>query len=159
MILRTPIKLCSFNYNNYLNSITEYTEKSQRRTNLTNMDTDLLTENIIGCAIEVHKNLGPGMLEYVYEKCLCYELKLKGLSVKSQVPIPVMYKEIYLDCGYRLDLLVNDLVIIEIKSIDNLLPVHTSQILTYMRFSDKRIGLLMNFNVKKLMDGFHRYVL
>jgi GxxExxY protein len=88
-----------------------------------------------------------------------YELKQKGFTVENQVPVPLVYKEIHLDCGYRLDLLVNNTVIIEIKSIDSLLPVHTSQVLTYMRFAEKRIGLLMNFNVKRFMDGFHRYVL
>lgn len=123
------------------------------------MDNNLLTESIIGCAIDVHKQLGPGLLESVYENCLMYELKQKGLTVENQVAVPLVYKEIHLDCGYRLDLLVNDTVIIEIKSIDSLLPVHTSQVLTYMRFAEKKIGLLMNFNVKRFMDGFHRYVL
>lgn len=123
------------------------------------MDNNLLTESIIGCAIDVHKQLGPGLLESVYENCLMYELKQKGLTVENQVAVPLVYKDIHLDCGYRLDLLVNDTVIIEIKSIDSLLPVHTSQVLTYMRFAEKKIGLLMNFNVKRFMDGFHRYVL
>ena len=123
------------------------------------MENNLLTEIIIGCAIEVHKQLGPGMLESVYENCLLYELKQKGLTVERQVHIPLIYKDIHLVCGFRLDLLVNNTVIIEIKSIDNLLPVHTSQVLTYMRFAAKRIGLLMNFNVNRFMDGFHRYVL
>ncbi|MCX6157231.1 MAG: GxxExxY protein [Ignavibacteriota bacterium] len=123
------------------------------------MDNNLLTESIIGCAIDVHKQLGPGLLESVYENCLMYELKQKGFSVENQVAVPLVYKEIHLDCGYRLDLLVNNTVIIEIKSIDSLLPVHTSQVLTYMRFAEKKIGLLMNFNVKRFMDGFHRYVL
>ncbi len=123
------------------------------------MDNNLLTESIIGCAIDVHKQLGPGLLESVYEKCLMYELKQKGFTVENQVAVPLVYKDIHLDCGYRLDLLVNDTVIIEIKSIDSLLPVNTSQVLTYMRFAEKKIGLLMNFNVKRFMDGFHRYVL
>ena len=123
------------------------------------MDNNLLTESIIGCAIDVHKQLGPGLLESVYENCLMYELKQKGFSVENQVAVPLVYKEIHLDCGYRLDLLVNNTVIIEIKSIDSLLPVHTSQVLTYIRFAEKKIGLLMNFNVKRFMDGFHRYVL
>lgn len=123
------------------------------------MDYNLITEKIIGCAIDVHKQLGPGMLESVYEKCLMYELKQKELKVVNQVAVPLIYKDIHLDCGFRLDLLVNDVVIIEIKSVDQLIPVHTSQVLTYMRFAKKNIGLLMNFNVKRFMDGFHRYVL
>jgi GxxExxY protein len=123
------------------------------------MENNLLTESIIGSAIDVHKQLGPGMLESVYENCLMYELKQKGLTVENQVPVPLIYKDIHLDCGFRLDLLVNNTVIIEIKSIDKLLPVHTSQVLTYMRFAEKKIGLLMNFNVNRFMEGFHRYVL
>jgi GxxExxY protein len=118
-----------------------------------------LTGKIIGCAIEVHKILGPGLLESAYEECLAFELLKVGLSVKRQKPVPVIYKEIKLECGYRIDLLVENEVVIELKSIDGFAPVHTAQILTYMKFAEKKIGLLINFNVTKLVDGIKRYVL
>lgn len=118
-----------------------------------------LTGKIIGCAIEVHKILGPGLLESAYEECLAFELLKVGLDVKRQKPVAVVYKEIKLDCGYRIDLLVKNEVIIELKSIDGFAPVHTAQILTYMKFAEKKIGLLINFNVTKLVDGIKRYVL
>ncbi|MEE9449319.1 MAG: GxxExxY protein [Ignavibacteriaceae bacterium] len=118
-----------------------------------------LTGKIIGCAIEVHKILGPGLLESAYEECLDFELLKVGLDVKRQKPVAVVYKEIKLDCGYRIDLLVENEVIIELKSIDGFAPVHTAQILTYMKFAEKKIGLLINFNVTKLVDGIKRYVL
>ncbi len=118
-----------------------------------------LTGKIIGCAIEVHKILGPGLLESAYEECLDFELSKVGLDVKRQKPVAVVYKEIKLDCGYRIDLLVENEVIIELKSIDGFAPVHTAQILTYMKFAEKKIGLLINFNVTKLVDGIKRYVL
>ncbi len=118
-----------------------------------------LTGKIIGCAIEVHKILGPGLLESAYEECLAFELLKVGLDVKRQKPVAVVYKEIKLDCGYRIDLLVENEVIIELKSIDGFAPVHTAQILTYMKFAEKKIGLLINFNVTKLVDGIKRYVL
>jgi GxxExxY protein len=117
-----------------------------------------LTEKIIGAAIEVHKLLGPGLLESAYEECLDYELKSVGLNTKRQVPVPIVYKEIKLECGYRIDLLVEDKVIIELKSVEILNPVHEAQILTYMQFAEKRIGLLMNFNVTKFKNGFRRYI-
>jgi GxxExxY protein len=114
---------------------------------------------IIGCAIEVHKNLGPGLLESAYEECLLFELQQKGLTVERQKPIPVVYKEIQLECGYRLDILVNNDIIIEIKSVENLTPVHTAQVLTYLKFAKIRTGLLINFNVKALPNGLKRLVL
>jgi GxxExxY protein len=117
-----------------------------------------LSEKIIGCAIEVHKALGPGLLESAYEECLDYELKSIGLDVKRQKPVPIVYKEIKLECGYRIDLLVEDKIIIELKSVEVLNPVHEAQILTYMKFAQKRLGLLMNFNVTKLKDGLRRYI-
>ena len=122
-------------------------------------DSSILTGKIIGCAIEVHKILGPGLLESAYEECLAFELSKVGLDVKRQKPVPVVYKEIKLDCGYRIDLLIENEVIIELKSIDGFAPVHTAQILTYMKFAEKKIGLLINFNVTKLVDGIKRYVL
>ena len=118
-----------------------------------------LTGKIIGCAIEVHKYLGPGLLESAYEECLCYEFEQKNIFYERQKPIPINYKSIKLDAGYRIDVLVENLVVIELKSIDILAPIHTAQILTYLKFSEKKIGLLINFNVTKLKDGLKRYVL
>lgn len=116
-----------------------------------------LTEIIIGCSIEVHKNLGPGLLESAYEECLFYELKKNGLKVERQKPIPVIYKEIKLDCGYRIDLLVENRIVVELKVVEEFNPVHEAQILTYMKFADKSIGLLINFNVTLLKNGLKRY--
>jgi GxxExxY protein len=118
-----------------------------------------LTGKIIGCAINVHKILGPGLLESAYEECLSYELAESGLSFIRQKPVPVVYKKIKLECGYRIDLLVENEVVVELKSIDAFAPVHTAQILTYMKFAEKKIGLLINFNVTKLVDGIRRYIL
>ncbi|HRN26311.1 MAG: GxxExxY protein [Ignavibacteriaceae bacterium] len=118
-----------------------------------------LTGRIIGCAIDVHKILGPGLLESAYEECLCYELAENKILFERQKPIPVNYKSIKLDAGYRIDILVEKKVVLELKSIDVLAPIHTAQILTYLKFSEKKIGLLINFNVTKLKDGLKRYVL
>jgi len=118
-----------------------------------------LTGKIINCAIEVHKALGPGLLESAYEECLAYELRNAGLKVERQKPIPVVYKEIKLDCGYRIDILVEDTVVIELKSADELNSVHEAQVLTYLKFSGKKIGLLINFNVTLLKNGLKRYML
>ena len=112
-----------------------------------------LTSKIIGAAIEVHRLLGPGLLESAYETCLAYELKNLGLSVEQQKPLPLVYKEIHLDHGYRIDLLVNNQVIIELKAVEQITPVHEAQILSYLRFSGCKVGLLLNFNVKLLKDG------
>ncbi len=113
---------------------------------------------IIQTSIELHKKLGPGLLESVYENTLAYDLKEKGLQVDQQVPIPLIYKEIKFDVGYRLDLLINKKVIIEIKSVDLLAPVHYAQLLTYLKLSELKLGLLINFNVKLLKEGIHRIV-
>ena len=121
------------------------------------MDINQITEKIIGCAIEVHKELGPGLLESAYEECLFYELKRAGLNAERQVPAPVVYKDIKLDCGYRMDILVEKRVIIELKTVDAIIPVHEAQILTYMKFAKKEIGLLINFNVTLLKNGIKRY--
>lgn len=121
------------------------------------MEFNEITEKIIGCAIEVHKQLGPGLLESAYEECLAYELNNLGLKIERQKAVPVVYKNIKLDCGYRLDILVEDLVIIELKTVDILNPVHEAQILTYMKFARKNIGLLINFNVTLLKNGLKRY--
>jgi GxxExxY protein len=118
-----------------------------------------LTEKIIGAAIEVHRRLGPGLLESAYEKCLCYELSTLGIPFKRQVALPVVYKQVKLDCGYRLDLLVDDLVVVELKSVDEITDLHKAQLLTYLRLSHKPIGLLINFNVSVLKDGIVRLVL
>jgi GxxExxY protein len=117
-----------------------------------------LTEKIIGCAIEVHKALGPGLLESAYEECFCYELAQNGFSINRQVPLPVVYKGIKLDCGYRIDVLVNDLIIIELKTVEKLLPIHDAQLLTYLKLYKRPLGLLMNFNVPALKDGIKRLV-
>jgi GxxExxY protein len=112
-----------------------------------------LTEKVIGAAIEVHRTLGPGLLESAYEECLCRELDLRGLTFQRQVPLPVEYKGVKLDCGYRLDLVVQDLVVLELKCVDHILPVHEAQLLTYLKLTGKRIGLIINFNVATLTRG------
>ncbi|HVC63058.1 MAG TPA: GxxExxY protein [Acetobacteraceae bacterium] len=117
------------------------------------------TNCIIGLAIKIHRKLGPGLLEEVYEECLCWELEQNGLTFARQVPVPLVYEGIRLPRGYRADVVVEDAVIIEIKSIEHILPVHTAQMLTYLRLSGCRIGLPMNFNTKLLKDGLHRFVL
>ncbi len=122
------------------------------------MDSHQLTHEIIGAAIEVHRLLGPGLLESAYEECLCHELTLRKLGVQRQVPVPVVYKEVKLECGYRLDLVVERKVILELKSIEAFSPVHEAIMLTYLRLSGYRIGLLINFNVTILKDGIRRFV-
>lgn len=117
-----------------------------------------ITETIIGAAINVHKALGPGLLESAYETCLVYELAQHGLKVIQQKPIPVNYREVTLDCGYRLDLLVEDEVIVEIKSVDTLLPIHKAQLMSYLKLSGCPVGLLINFNVQMLKSGIVRLV-
>lgn len=122
-----------------------------------------MTENeisgkIIGVAIELHKRVGPGLLESAYENALAYDLRENGLEVKQQYPMPFVYKDVKLNIGYRLDLLVEDKVIVEIKSVETLLPVHYAQLLTYLKLSGKKLGLLINFNEKYLKDGIHRIV-
>ncbi len=117
-----------------------------------------ISHKIIGYAIELHKSLGPGLLESVYEATLAYDLTEAGLNVKTQVPMPLIYKQVKQDVGYRLDLLVENKVIIEIKAIEDLAPVHFAQTLTYLKLSDLKLGLLINFNTKILKDGIHRLV-
>lgn len=120
-------------------------------------ETSALTGTIIGAAIEVHRALGPGLLESAYEACLIYELRLRRLKVESQKPLPVFYKDVMLDCGYRLDLVVEDLVIVEIKSVNGIAAIHEAQLLSYLRLSECKIGLLINFNMKILKDGIRRF--
>jgi GxxExxY protein len=120
------------------------------------MDINDLTGQIIGSAIEVHKALGPGLLESAYEECLCHEFDLRGISYKRQHAVPVQYKGAKLDCGYRIDILVDDLVILELKAVDRLDPIHEAQTLTYLKLTGIKIGLLINFNVpvlKKLLPS------
>jgi len=120
---------------------------------------DPRTAPIIGAAIELHRALGPGLLESAYEECLCHELHLRGLAFQRQVDLPVPYKGLKLDCGYKMDVVVEDEVVLELKSIEKMLPVHEAQFLTYMKLSGKRVGLLINFNVPLLTQGIIRRVL
>lgn len=120
---------------------------------------DPLTAEIIGGAIEVHRSLGPGLLESVYEECLAIELVDRGLVVQKQAALPIVFKDRILDMGYRVDLLVNDSVIIELKAVERVLPVHEAQLLTYLKLSGKRTGLLLNFNSAYMRDGILRRVL
>jgi GxxExxY protein len=123
------------------------------------MEFDALSHRVIGCALEVHKHLGPGLLESTYEQCLAHELGQAGVAFKTQHPVPVAYKGVLLDCGYRVDMLVDDRMILELKSVDKLLPIHEAQLLTYMKLAGVSIGLLMNFNVTFFKDGLKRMVL
>ena len=120
------------------------------------MSENEISSKIIGAAIEVHKQLGPGLLESTYETCLTYELKQMGLDVKQQQALPVVYKEVKLDAGYRIDLLVENKVIVEIKSVDALADIHTAQLLTYLKLKDLKLGLLINFNSVRVIDGLKR---
>ena len=118
-----------------------------------------LTDAIIGSAIEVHRSLGPGLLESAYEACLARELEIQVIPFRRQVNIPVVYKDLTLDCGYRLDLLVDEKVIVELKTVERITPVHEAQLLTYLKLLQKRVGLLINFNSAVLKDGITRRVL
>ncbi len=121
-------------------------------------DSDL-SERVIGLAIEVHRQLGPGLLESAYEECLSFELKQSGIDHRRQVPLPVVYKDVRLDCGYRMDIVVERSLILEIKAIERMMPVHEAQMLTYLRLSGLQVGLLMNFNSVVLRQGLRRFVL
>jgi len=120
------------------------------------MEMDSLTQNVIGCAIEVHKTLGPGLLESSYESCLFYEMSKRDIPVERQKLLPICYKGINIDSGYRLDILVPNRLIIEIKAVNKLSSIHTAQIITYLKLSKIKTGLLINFNVEKLMTGLKR---
>jgi GxxExxY protein len=122
-------------------------------------ENDRLTEKVIGLAIEVHRQLRPGLLESAYEECVCLELQEAGLAFRRQVPLPITYKSIRLDCGYRLDLLIEDQLILELKSVESLLPIHEAQVLTYLKLSGLRTGLLLNFNSAVLKTGIRRLML
>ena len=124
-----------------------------------NSEINQLTHEIIGASIEVHRNLGPGLLESAYRKCLRRELLLRGIPYRKEYPLPLEYKGIRLECGYRVDILVGGVVAVEVKSIQALAPVHDAQLLTYLRLGGWRVGLLINFNVVVLKDGIHRKIM
>lgn len=142
MFLAKAAKFCAKAANNYF----------------ADMNENEISYKIIGCALDLHRKIGPGLLESAYENALAYDLREIGFDVAQQAPMPFVYKEIKMDVGYRIDLLVNQKVIIEIKSIENLAPVHFSQVLTYLKLSEKKLGLLINFNTKSLKEGIHRLV-
>ncbi len=123
------------------------------------MEFDELSNKVIGCAIEVHRNLGPGLLESTYEQCLAAELSAQGIPFQLQAELPVTYKDKKIDCGYRIDVLVDNALIIELKCVGKLLPLHEAQLLTYMKLANIRKGLLMNFNVRLMKDGIKSMVL
>ena len=124
---------------------------------ITENDESTLTSKIIGAAIDVHRVLGPGLLESAYEACLIYELRLRKMKVENQKAMPVFYKDVMLDCGYRADVVVEDQVIVEIKSVANIVSIHEAQLLSYLKQSDCKYGLLINFNVKLLKEGIRRF--
>jgi len=121
------------------------------------MEINQITHEILDSAYKVHTVLGPGLLESAYQACLVYELKKKGFIVEVEKPLPIIYEEIKLDCGYRIDILVEDKVVIELKTVDAFTDVHTAQVLTYLKFSEKKVGLLLNFYTKSLKDGIKRF--
>lgn len=123
------------------------------------MDFDELSNRVIGCAIEVHRELGPGLLESTYEQCLAHELSRDNISFKLQHPLPVIYKSVRIDCGYRVDLLVEDKLILELKSVEQLNKIHAAQLLTYMKLAHIKTGLLINFNTQVLKHSIKRFVL
>ena len=123
------------------------------------MEFDELSKRVIGCAIEVHKNLGPGLLETAYERCLSNELTAKGIRHETQKELPIDYKGVRIDSGYRIDLIIENSIIVELKSVDKILPIYEAQLLTYMKLAGIKVGLLINFNVTKLKDGIKRFVL
>ena len=143
-----------FNHRVPINRLTENNTELHKEQNI--MNENEITSEIIKCSIEVHKSLGPGLLESAYKECLFYELQKSGLKVEKEKPLPLIYKEVKLECGYRADLFVNNQIIVEIKSVDTLNDIHLAQVLTYLKLVNKRIGLLINFNVLKLKDGIKR---
>ena len=123
------------------------------------IEQDPVNAKVTGSAIEVHKHLGPGLLESAHEECLAFELRQQGIDFQRQVLLPILYKGIQLDCAYRMDLVVERYLIIEIKTVEQLLPIHQAQLLTYLKLSDLKFGLLLNFNVALLRDGIKRMIL
>lgn len=122
------------------------------------MDENELSNKIVGAAIEVHRTLGPGLLESTYEECLCHELSLNQIPFVRQAQMPVVYKGIQLDCGYRIDIIVDKKVILELKSVAEIQPIHKAQLLTYLKLSGLKLGILLNFNVQLMKDGINRFV-
>lgn len=122
------------------------------------MEENLLTEKILGCAFKVHSALGAGLLESAYEKCLAYELSLAGIDFEKQNAMPLFYEDVKLDCGYRLDFLVEKKVVVEIKSVEKISDLHLAQVITYLKLSDCKVGLILNFNTKSLRDGIKRVI-
>ena len=139
---------------NKLNLTTEVTESTENGKHVNE-----LTELVIGCAIEVHRALGPGLLESAYEICLCRELTLRGIPFERQVAIPVQYKGVKLDCGYRADLIVDGKILVEVKAVDQLAPIHEAQLLSYLKLTGLKVGFLINFNERVLTHGIRRKVL
>ena len=131
-------------------------QRAQRSTEAVGINA--ITEAIIGAAMRVHSALGPGLLESAYEACLAYELRKNGFEVRTQVELPVVYEGVQIDLGYRIDLLVNDLVIVELKCVERIASIHEAQIISYLRLSKKNVGLLINFHVRHLRDGIKRFV-
>ena len=123
------------------------------------MEFDALSHRVIGCALEVHRELGPGLLESAYQQCLEHELRTAGIVFRAQQTLPVVYKGLELDCGYRLDIVVDEQLIVEIKSVEQLLPIHDAQLMTYLKLSKLKIGLLINFSEVLLKDGIRRFVM
>jgi GxxExxY protein len=122
------------------------------------MDIEKVASEIVDAAVKVHKALGPGLLESAYQQCLIYELKQRGLTVESEVPMPIKYGEVKIDAGYRMDMVVNGIIIIENKTVDKLIPIHQAQLLTYLKLSGKQLGFLLNWNVTIMKDGIKRTV-
>ena len=135
------------------------TTKCAERTKELTMEFDALSRRVIGLAIDVHRELGPGLLESTYEQCLAYELTANNIQHARQLALAVRYKDKHLDCGYRVDLMIENRLIIELKSVEQLLPIHKAQLLTYMRLAASKTGLLINFNAKLLKNGIKRFVL
>jgi GxxExxY protein len=131
-------------------------QRAQRNTE--GIGINAITETIIGAAMRVHSALGPGLLESAYEACLAHELRKAGFDVRSQVELPVIYDSVRVDLGYRIDLLVNDTVIVELKCVERIAPIHEAQILSYLKLSRKRVGLIINFHVRHLKDGIKRFI-
>ena len=122
------------------------------------MDIEKIFKTVLDCSFKIHTALGPGLLESAYEECLCYEIRKKGLKVEKQKALPLVYEDVKLDAGYRIDLLVENKIVVEIKSVDALADIHLAQILTYLKLSNNKLGLLVNFNVKSLKDGIKRVI-
>ena len=133
--------------------------KTTENTEFTEGERDPLTAKVFGCAIEVHRTLGPGLLESAYEQCLAHELRLAQVPFRIQVPMPVEYKGVTLDCGYRIDLLVHEFLVVVLKAVEQVLGIHQAQLLTYMKLAEAPVGLLINFNVQLLKNGVRRFSL